>query len=103
MQGLLADRDLVLWVFGLAALNVGFWVFRLAAFRKDRDAGGESFGEPPVPAWRLYNPANYVPAARWTFRIFIGSAVLFFVARPVTGSRRRLHGVAPRRPLETGK
>ncbi len=80
MQAIIAHRTLLLWVLGFALLNNLFWVFRLAAFRKDRVARGKFFGDPPLPNWEIYNRDNYVPAARRTFRIVLVSSLVFFFA-----------------------
>jgi hypothetical protein len=75
-----SDRDTVIFVTGLAVVNNVFWVFRLAAFRRDRDGSGHFFGDLPSPHWEIYNPANYVPGARRTFRMVIISTVILLVA-----------------------
>jgi hypothetical protein len=80
MEVIVDHHLLIGWMFGIATLNSMFWTFRLAVFRKDRKPNGEFFGQPPSPNWQIYNPANYVPAARWTFRIFLVSSLLFAVA-----------------------
>jgi hypothetical protein len=76
---IVAHWDLLVWALGLATMNAVCWIFRLAVFRKDQNARGQWFGDPPMPHWEIFNPANYVPAGRRTFRIVIVSSIFLLI------------------------
>jgi hypothetical protein len=92
---IVARRDVLVCVLGLAVMNTVLWVRRLAVFRKDHDARGQWFGDPPTPQREIYNPANCVPAARLTFRIVIVSSIFLLITMLVFGIAVTGPGTSP--------
>jgi hypothetical protein len=68
-------------VTGFAFANMLFWMFRLAAFRKDRAKEPRGFfGNPYDWTWAILNPSNYVPEARLIYGTYLASCLVALVA-----------------------